>query len=166
MTNLIKSFALIVAFTFAAQMNAQTTAWVDAKSASSEAKEVHNFIHKSFTAFTAGDDDTAWAAYSENAAEVDPTGSITYGLPALKESWDAFMKMTDEKPSFTFGNVKVRMLTKDVALFSFDTEADIKMGGQQLGGKSQGVGVVKKSNGQWKIELDAMVPVMQMPEGQ
>lgn len=167
MTNLIKSFAMLFVLSFAAQMNAQSGGllWVGSHSSNADANAVHAFISSSYDAFSAGDDEKGWAAYTEDAAEIDPAGNITFGKKALREGWDAFMKMADEAPKFKYENVQVRMLTKDVALAVWDSEADIKIGGQQMGGKAKGMAVLHQINGQWKIELDALTPIMTMPEG-
>ena len=166
MTNAIKSLVLLVALSFAAQLNAQTSSalWVGSRSINAQANEVHSFITACYDAFSAGADDKGWAAYSDDATEIDPMGNVTFGKKALREGWDAFMKMADEKPNFKYENVQVRMLTNDVALAVWDSEADIKVGGQQLGGKAKGMAVLRKVNGKWQIEFDSITPVIPMPE--
>lgn len=106
-----------------------------------------------------------WAAYTDNAAEIGPDGSLTTGKQALRENWAAFMKMADAAPKFTYENPSVRMLTADVAILTWDSIADIKIGGQQVGGPTKGMAVLRKINGQWFIEFDSLTPKMQMPEG-
>ncbi len=126
---------------------------------------VKAFWQETWQAFEAGDYEKMWAAYTDNATEIGPDGSLTSGKKALREGWDAFMQMVDEKPRFTSENVNVRMLTADVAVLTWDSTADIKIGGQPMGGKTRGMGVVRKINGKWFVECDAMAPVMPMPDG-
>ncbi len=166
MKNTVKSLILLLAVSFAAQLSAQTSGvlWVGSRSSNANANAVHSFITETYDAFANGDDAKGWAGYTEEAAEIDPMGNITFGKKALLEGWDGFMKMADEKPVFTYSNVLVRMLTNDVALAVFDSEADIKIGGQQVGGKTKGMAVLRKINGQWKLEFDSITPIIPMPE--
>lgn len=165
MTNAIKSLVLLFALSFAAQISAQSGGilWVGSRSSNANANAVHTFIAETYDAFSAGNDEKGWAGYTDDAAEIDPIGSITFGKKVLRDSWDIFMKMADEKPKFKYENVLVRMLTNDIALAVWDSEADIKIGGQQMGGKAKGMAVLRKINGQWKIEFDSITPVLGMP---
>lgn len=155
----------ITLLTFCFQSNAQPggSIWIGSKSANPNANAVHAFIADAYGAFIAGNDEKSWAAYTDDATEIDPTGNITFGKKALREGWDAFMKVADEKPKFKYENVQVRMLSNDIAIAVWDSEADIKVGGQQVGGKSKGMAVVRKINGQWKIEFDSITPMLGMP---
>ena len=54
----------------------------------------------------------------------------------------------------------------DVGLYgtaNASVTADIKIGGHQVGGKSTGMAVVRKINGQWKLEFDSITPQLGMP---
>jgi len=159
MKNSIFTILAILAFCFNA--NAQTAGafWSGSRSANANANAVHAAITTAYDAFSTGNDEKGWAAYTEEAAEIGPDGSITFGKKALREGWDAFMKMADEAPKFKYENVQVRMLTNDVALAVWDSEADIKVGGQQMGGKAKGMAVMRKINGAWKIEFDALTEI-------
>jgi Ketosteroid isomerase homolog len=163
MKNVLSTLAL---FAFCFQMNAQSAGalWAGSRSSNANANAVHAAITAAYDAFSMGNDEKGWAAYTEEAAEIDPTGNITFGKKALREGWDAFMKVADEAPKFKYENVLVRMLSNDVALAVWDSEADIKVGGQQVGGKSKGMAVLRKINGAWKLEFDSITPIMQMPE--
>ncbi len=165
MTNGIKSLILLVALSFAAQLSAQSAGalWAGSRSTDPNAQAVHAFITSSYEAFNQGNNDNGWSAYSEEAAEISPDGNITFGKKALLEGWDAFMKMADTTPQFKYENVLVRMLTNDVALVVWDSEADIKIGGQQMGGKAKGMAVARKIKGQWKLEFDSITPMLGMP---
>lgn len=114
-------------------------------------------------AFDSGDMEAMWAAYTDDAAEIGPDGSLTSGKAALRASWDGFMKIVDEKPKFTYTNISYRFITPDVAIATWDGDADIKVGGQQVGGKTKGMAVLHKINGKWFIEFDSITPLMQMP---
>ncbi|MEZ4958547.1 MAG: nuclear transport factor 2 family protein [Saprospiraceae bacterium] len=123
------------------------------------------FLKKVYTAYENGNDDAMWAFYTDAAAEISPDGRLASGKQALKASWDEFMKMTDGKPSFTYKLTSWRLLTPDVALLTWDSTADIKMQGQQVGGPTSCVAVLRKVKGNWLIEFDGMTPVMPMPAG-
>jgi uncharacterized protein (TIGR02246 family) len=104
-----------------------------------------------------------WAAYTDEAAEISPDGHLTQGKKALREGWDAFMKMVDTRPKFTYETPSVRILSPEFAILTWTSTADIKIQGQQIGGKTTGVAFVRKIKGRWMIELDALIPVMEMP---
>lgn len=135
-----------------------------AQSAADEAA-IRAFWKTTWEAFQSGNVEQMWAAYTDNALEITPDGQLASGKPAMRASWDEFMKMVDTPPSFTSENLAVRQITADVAILTWDTTADIKIGGQQVGGPTKCMGVVRKVNGKWQIEADAMTPVMQMPDG-
>ena len=155
MTNVLKALALLLALACTTQIHAQTAA---------DEAAVKAFWKAAWTNFESGNSDQMWASYTDNASEISPDGSLTNGKKALRENWDAFMKMADEKPAFKYDGESVRFVTPDVALVTWDSEADIKIGGQQVGGKTKGMAVVHKINGQWLIEFDSLTPVMAMPE--
>ncbi len=155
MKNILFDALLILAFGLAANVaNAQTAA---------DETAVKTFWKDTWSAFDSGDIEKMWAAYTENAAEIGPDGSLTSGKKALRENWDAFMKMVDATPKFSYANPSVRFVTADVAVITWDSEADIKIGGQQAGGKTKGVAVVHKISGKWMIEFDSLTPVMAPP---
>lgn len=160
-------FSTLAIFSFCFQMNAQSSGalWVGSRSATGEAKAVHAAIAQSYDAFIAGNMEKGFAVYTDDAVEIDPTGNMTVGKKAMLEGWEAFSKMADETPKFSYSNVQVRMLTNDVAIAIWDSEADIKIGGQQVGGKTKGSGVMRKINGSWKLEFDQLTPLAPMPEG-
>ncbi|MEZ4959846.1 MAG: nuclear transport factor 2 family protein [Saprospiraceae bacterium] len=123
------------------------------------------FLKQVYVAYQSGDDNAMWAFYTDAASEIAPDGMLSSGKEALKASWDQFMKMTDGRPSFTYKLTSWRSISPDVALVTWDSNADIKVQGQQVGGPSSCVAVLHKINGKWKIEFDGMTPVMQMPSG-
>lgn len=158
-------FTLAMLFiTFSAFAQPSGGIWIGSRSASGEAQAVHAAIEKAYSSFLPGaNQETGWAIYTDDATEIDPGGNMTVGKKALREGWDAFMKMADAPPTFKYENVQVRMLTADVALAVWDSEADIKVQGQQLGGKTRGSAVLHKVKGQWKLEFDQITPVFSMP---
>lgn len=169
MTNFLKSLAFLFTLVFATQMHAQPSGgiWIGSKTKGAKNDPVVTDILKMWNdvnkAYESGDTEKMWAAYTENAAEVAPDGNVTFGKKALREGWDAFLKMADKTPTFSYENPQVRILTNEVALIIWDSSADIQIGGQQVGGKTKGMAVVHKINGQWKVEFDALTPVIQMP---
>ncbi|MBL7813546.1 MAG: SgcJ/EcaC family oxidoreductase [Saprospiraceae bacterium] len=115
------------------------------------------------SAFNEGDYKKGFTYYTNNAFEIGPDGSLISGKKALTDSWSEFMKMSDTKPVFTYSNPSLQWVTADVAVLSFDSEADIKIQGQQVGGKTKGIAVCHKVNGKWLIEADAVVPITTPP---
>ena len=124
-----------------------------------------NFLKQVYTAYESGSDDAMWAFYTDAAAEITPDGMLTSGKQNLKAGWDQFMQMVDSRPTFTYELTSWRLLTPDVALVTWNSNADIKMQGQQVGGPTTCVAVLRKVKGNWLIEFDGMTPVMQMPVG-
>lgn len=135
---------------------------VKAPTAADEAA-VRTFWNNVMEDATAGNDEKMWAAYAENAAEIGPDGSLTTGKKAMRDGWEAFMKMVDAKPTFKGNILGIRFLSADVAIVTFNSEADIKMGGQQLGGKTTGLAVLHKTGGKWLIEIDSITPILPPP---
>lgn len=133
-----------------------------AQNATDEAA-VKAFWKDIYEAYNADDTEKMWAAYTENATEIGPDGSLTTGKKNLRESWDMFMKMADEKPKFSYTNPSVRFITPEVAIITWDSDTDVKIQGQQVGGKTRGMAVVHKIKGKWFVEFDSLTPVMQMP---
>ncbi len=123
------------------------------------------YLKTVYTAYQSGNNDAMWAFYTENASEISPDGRLVSGKAALKAGWDEFMGMVDSKPSFTYKLTSWRLITPDVAILTWDSTADIKVQGQQVGGQTTDMAVLHKINGKWMIEFDGMTPVMQMPMG-
>ncbi len=125
--------------------------------------EVIQMFNAVADAFNHGQDEKGFGYYTETATEITPDGTLSTGKAALKASWDGFMKMVDTRPTFTYTNPAVQVLSPYVAVITFDSEADIKIKGQQVGGKTKGIAVVHKINNKWYIESDAIIPIMTMP---
>lgn len=151
---------LISACTFFA-----TFLFVQNTSAQDNQATFESFLKKVYGAYQGGNDDAMWAFYTDAATEISPDGMVASGKQNLKASWDQFMKMVDTRPTFTYKLTSWRLITPDVALITWDSNADIKMQGQQVGGPSTCSAVLHKIKGEWKIEFDSMTPVMQMPAG-
>ena len=100
--------------------------------------------------------------YTDNAVEIGPDGRKLSGKKELREAWEGFSKMLDEKPKFNPTNLAIRFITPDVALLDWDTESDLKLGGQQIGGKTKDMAVMHKVGGKWLIAFDSQTPVMDM----
>ncbi len=102
--------------------------------------------------------------FSGSACEIGPDGTLTYTLKALKEMWPVMDAMMDSKPKFDNKLTSSRMITSDVALITWDSNADIMVKGTQVGGKATNAAILKKSGNNWVIEMDVVVPVIAMPE--
>ncbi len=123
------------------------------------------YLKTIYTAYESGNSDAMWAYYTEKASEISPDGRLATGKAELKAGWDEFMKMVDSKPTFTYKLTSWRLITPDVAILTWDSMADIKIQGQQVGGPSTDMVVLHEINGKWMIEFDGMTPVMQLPAG-
>lgn len=121
------------------------------------------YLKKVYDAYENGSDDVMWAYYTDNASEISPDGRLTNGKSAMKASWAEFMTMVDAKPTFTYALTSWRLIQPDVALVTWDSVADIKVQGQQYGGKTSCMAVLHKKKGEWYIEFDTMTPVLEMP---
>lgn len=117
-------------------------------------------------AFNSGDFEKGFSYYTDKSFEIGPDGRMTTGKKALIESWNMFLKMLDSKPVFTYSNQTIHSIAPDFAIISFDAESDLKMKGQQIGGKLKGIAILHKINGKWMCEGDVVAPVMQMPNPQ
>lgn len=155
-------FVVFALCLFSVNAVAQTSSalWVGSNTQDRQALEVHTAMADAFNAWAAGDVDKGSAVYAVDAIEIGMDGSIVHGRQAMIDGWNAFMSMVDEAPKFTFENVQVRFLTADVVLATFDSAADIKMGGQQVGGQVSWLAVLQKISGKWQIVADAGVAVM------
>ena len=155
MKNIFFTTLFLSVFTlFAQTANAQTAA---------DEAAIKTMWKETWEAYDAGNLEKMWAAYTDGAAEIGPDGSLTTGKKAMREGYEAFMKMVDAPPKFTYESPAVRVLTPEFAILTWDSSADIKIGGQQVGGKTKGMALVRKIKRQWKIEFDALTPVMEMP---
>jgi uncharacterized protein (TIGR02246 family) len=133
-----------------------------AQSAADEAA-IKTFWRDVWNAFETGNEEAMWAAYTEAAQEIGPDGSLVSGKKAIKENWAAMMKMVDAPPTFTYQDLQVRMLNAEFAIIIWDSSADIKVQGQQVGGKTKGMALLRKIGGRWLIEFDSITPVMPPP---
>lgn len=147
---------------FAALLMTSMFSTIHAQNSNTKA-EVIQMFNAVADAFDKGLDEKGFNYYTETATEITPDGNLSVGKKSLRTSWDGFLKMTDTRPTFTYTNPNVQVLTPDVAVITFDSEADIKIQGQQVGGKTKGIAVVHKINGKWYIEADAIIPIMPMP---
>ncbi|MDX1913849.1 MAG: nuclear transport factor 2 family protein [Saprospiraceae bacterium] len=163
MKNVLFSAATLLFLTTQTFAQSSGFLWAGSRSGNPDAEAVYSAISKAYDAIVAGDVEKGFAVYTDQASEIGPDGNITHGKKAMLESWNAFVKMTDETPKFSYSNVQVRLLTKDVALAIWESDADIKIGGQQLGGKSRGAAVMRKIGNEWKLEFDQMTPMLGMP---
>lgn len=101
--------------------------------------------------------------YGGRAGEIGPDGVMIQGVKNLDASWKAFDAMVDEKPTFTYQLTSSRMVDNDIAVITWNSDSNIKVKGQQVGGKAIGMAVLKKKNESWIIEFDVLTPVMAIP---
>ncbi len=152
-TSFFSTIILLSASLFASVANAQTD----------NQATFESFLKTVYDAYQSGNDDLMWNYYTANAAEISPDGTLTSGIDNLKAGWQQFMGMVDSRPTFTYKLTSWRLITPDVAVVTWDSNADIKIQGQQVGGATSDMAVLHKINGKWKIEFDAMTPKIEMP---
>lgn len=156
MKNILFSIlALLFVNLFSTNANAQTAA---------DEAAVKTFWKQVWKAYESGNVDEVMKVYTDNACSITPDGRLQSGKEAMKADWEAFTKMTDAPPKFTYEEPSIRVITADVAIVIYATQADIKIDGQQVGGKMLGMAVLHKVNGKWTVESDSMTPVIEMPE--
>lgn len=102
--------------------------------------------------------------FGGNAAEIYPDGHLVYTLKNLKTAWKESDEMLDEKPSFVNKLTSSRMISPEVALITWECEADMKAQGQQVGGRFICHAILKKKGNDWSVEFDALVPIIPRPE--
>jgi uncharacterized protein (TIGR02246 family) len=133
--------------------------------AQDDQKTFESYLKTVYDAYESADASAMWQFYTAAASEITPDGRLSVGKEALKTSWEEFMKMVDAKPKFSYKLTSWRLITPEVALVTWDSNSDIKVQGQQMGGPTTCVGLLHKIDGSWQIEFDGMVPVMPMPAG-
>jgi uncharacterized protein (TIGR02246 family) len=139
---------------------AQTT---QAQSNKTEFESFKNYLDHLFKVYDGANVDEILKYYVADAQEIGPDGSLVSGVAGLKANWDTFVKMLDKKPVFTHKLVSARTIRPDVAIITFEQDADLLMGGQQVGGKSICMAVLTKKDNLWMIEFDSMTPIVPMP---
>lgn len=102
--------------------------------------------------------------FGGNAAEIYPDGHLVYTLKNLKVAWKESDAMLDEKPNFVNKLTSSRMISPEVALITWESEADMKAQGQQVGGKFICHAVLKKKGNDWSVEFDGITPIIPRPE--
>lgn len=134
-----------------------------AQNAADEAA-VKTFWKDVWKLYESGNIDEVMKIYTDNASSITPDGRLQSGKAAMKADWENFLKVVDSAPKFSYEEPSIRVITADVAIVNYSTQADIKVGGQQVGGKMLGIAVLHKVNDKWMIESDSMTPVIEMPE--
>jgi uncharacterized protein (TIGR02246 family) len=132
---------------------------------SDDHKTFEAYLKKVYDAYESGQAESMWKYYTASASEITPDGHLSSGKDVLKAGWDEMMKVVDERPKFTYKLTTSRLITPEVALVTWDSNADIKIQGQQVGGPAACVAVLHKIKGKWQIEFDGMTPVLSMPAG-
>lgn len=150
------TLALLLLSLFSSSANAQTAA---------DEAAVKTFWKEVWKAYESGNVDEVMKLYADKACSITPDGRLQSGKEAMKTDWENFTKMTDAPPKFSYEEPTIRVITADVAIVTYATQADIKIGGQQVGGKMLGMAVLHKVNGKWTVEADSSTPVIEMPEG-
>lgn len=154
MKNFLSIMLLCGLFSFA-----QTT---QAQSNKAEFESFKAYLDQVYKDYDVANVDLILKLYTADAQEIGPDGSLVSGTAGLKANWDAFVKMLDKKPVFTHKLVSARTIRPDVAIITFEQDADLLIGGQQVGGKTICMAVLTKKDNKWLIEFDSMTPIMPM----
>lgn len=145
------------------RLMAQTSDWQTGNSTNTEVTAIQQKMAGLFQALNAGDMDKANAFYSDKATILMTSGSIIFNKNTVIETWKSQIKMLDELPKFSYDNLQVRLLGRDVALVVYQVEVGFKYQGNTTSNSATATDVLQKSNGQWLIELEQMTPVTQPP---
>lgn len=78
---------------------------------------------------------------------------LIMGIKNLEASWKMFDGMVDGTPKFTYQLTSSRMVTPEIAIITWDSDADIVIKGQQMGGKATGMAVLKRKEMAGKFNL-------------
>lgn len=124
---------------------------------------VEKFLGDVYTAYEKMNYKLLKSYYDRQAGEISPDGSMVQGLKNLEVSWKAFDAMVDERPKFTYQLTSSRMVDAEIAVVTWNSDADIKIKGQQVGGPTIGLAVLKKKNDSWIIVFDSLTPIMPAP---
>lgn len=161
MKNLI-SFVLILAG-FLSATNLVSAQGKPAKLPMENKATFETFLKDVYTMYDKHDYKALKNMYERQASEIGPDGVLILGLKNLEASWKLFDQMVDPTPKFTYQLTSSRMITPEIAIVTWDSDADIKIKGQQVGGKATGMAVLKKKGNGWQIQHDQLTPVMTMP---
>lgn len=152
---LLSTLAICGLFLFTQNLQAQSN--------KAEFESFKNYLDQVYKDYDGANVDLILKLYTADAQEIGPDGSLVSGVAGLKANWDAFVKMLDKKPVFTHKLVSARTIRPDVAIITFEQDADLLIGGQQVGGKTICMAVLSKKDNRWLIEFDSMTPVVPMP---
>lgn len=128
------------------------------RSTNPNANAVHAAISAVYDALNARDYEKSWAAYTEEAACIEPNGQIIVGKPALKKALADLVKYA-EYEEVAIRGVQVRLLGPEVAIATLEAETSVKINGEQVGGKIRVSSMLRKMNGAWKIEFEQVTPL-------
>jgi ketosteroid isomerase-like protein len=125
------------------------------------------YLKTVYGAFETDGFDALTKYYAASATEVSPDGTLLYGLSAIRANWAEAEKMFDAKPQFEYTLTNWRLVTKDVAVLTWDATDKFSMQGQQMEFQSTASAVLRKEKGQWLIEFAQLTPKVQfdMPSG-
>lgn len=155
MSNFLKTAALLLCSAFSLHLTAQTDA---------DRAAVLKTWNDVWQAYEKGEETDMWSYYAEDACEIYPDGSSLCGKKAIREGYEAFKGMLEGTPSWTTTEPTLRFLGPDVVMLLSDVTTDIKLkGGQQIGGKSKFMLLLRRTNGRWLIEFNSQTPVLPMP---
>ncbi|MEI2695093.1 MAG: nuclear transport factor 2 family protein [Saprospiraceae bacterium] len=145
-----------------------TTSWISAQAKPAKLPmenktTFETFLKDVYTLYEKHDYKALKNIYDRQAGEIGPDGMLIMGIKNLEASWKMFDGMVDGTPKFTYQLTSSRMVTPEIAIITWDSDADIVIKGQQMGGKATGMAVLKKKGNGWQIQFDSMTPVMAMP---
>ncbi|MEO6037409.1 MAG: SgcJ/EcaC family oxidoreductase [Saprospiraceae bacterium] len=155
MFHYLKMAALLLLTALCAQLNAQT--------ASTDEKAVFALLETDIAAFAARDIDRFIAVYAEDADFISPQGNLLHGREAIRQAHVALFTMMPkvEKNSGEYLDRKARFLTADHALVTAHWKSTQTMAGVSRTQEITFSMAVRRTNGQWLIELFTLTPAGQ-----
>lgn len=161
MSNILKMTALLLAFCFAQNLQAQVS--------DADKKGIEECYNAFEAAFEKSDASTLGTWMTDNVEHISPLGEIVRGRANLVTYFTnlfAFLK-TQPKPDKTESknlNWQSRYLASDLILASYTTETTTHFGDKTQVEKMSFSVLLRKKDNKWLTELITLTPVTPMPE--
>lgn len=161
MSNFLKTAALLLAFSFAQNLHAQTISATDQKGV----EECYNAFMSAFDKLDAA---SMGPWFTENAEHISPMGEVVRGRANLVNYYSKLFTFFKSQPKpdkmeRKNTNWQSRYLSTDLILSTYVGE-DISHFGDKTESNTMSVAVLlRKTGGKWQAELIALTPVVPMP---
>lgn len=161
MSNFLKTAALLLAFSFAQNLHAQTISAADQKGV----EECYNAFMSAFDKLDAA---PMGAWFTENAEHISPMGEVIRGRANLVTFYTnlfTFFKSQPKPDKFERknSNWQSRYLSTDLILSTYVGEDISHFGDKTESSKMTIAVLLRKTGGKWLAELITLTPVTPMP---